>query len=60
MVMLLALGAMSLTWSCVVGALVLGQKLLPPWAIVDAAVALAILTLGIVVTFAPSSLHGLA
>ena len=59
MVMLLALGAMSVTWSCIVATVVLVQKLLAPRAFVDVPVALAILTLGIVVTVAPSAVPGL-
>jgi predicted metal-binding membrane protein len=59
MVMLLALGAMSLTWSCIVATVVLVQKLLAPRALVDVPVALAILTLGIAVTVAPSAVPGL-
>ena len=49
MVMLVALGAMSVTWMAVVAALVLAQKLLPPRASVDVPVALAIVGLGILV-----------
>jgi predicted metal-binding membrane protein len=48
MVVLLALGAMSFTWMALVAVLVLAQKLLPPRAIVDVPVALAIVALGIV------------
>jgi predicted metal-binding membrane protein len=50
MAMLLGLGAMSIAWACVVGALVLAQKLTPPRAVVDVPVALAIVALGIAVT----------
>jgi predicted metal-binding membrane protein len=59
MVMLLALGAMSVTWSCIVATVVLAQKLLPPRALLDAPVALAILTLGITVGVIPSAVPGL-
>jgi predicted metal-binding membrane protein len=59
MVMLLALGAMSVTWSCIVATVVLAQRLLAPRALVDVPVALAILTLGIAVTVAPSAVPGL-
>ena len=48
MVVLLALGAMSVTWMALVAVLVLAQKLLPPRAAVDVPVALAIVALGIV------------
>ena len=47
MVVLLALGVMSITWMAVVAALVLAQKLLPPRAALDVPVALAIIGLGI-------------
>lgn len=46
MVVLLAMGAMSLAWMCAVAALVLVQKLLPPAALVDVPVALALVALG--------------
>jgi predicted metal-binding membrane protein len=49
MVVLLALGAMSVTWMAVVAVLVLAQKLLPLRAAVDVPVALAIVGLGILV-----------
>jgi predicted metal-binding membrane protein len=49
MIMLVALGAMSVTWMIVVAALVLVQKLVPPRAFVDVAVAVGIVTVGIVV-----------
>jgi predicted metal-binding membrane protein len=49
MVVLLALGAMSVTWMAVVAVLVLAQKLLPPRTAVDVPVALAIVALGILV-----------
>jgi predicted metal-binding membrane protein len=48
MVMLVALGVMSIAWMAVVAALVLAQKLLPPRARIDVPVALAITTLGMV------------
>jgi predicted metal-binding membrane protein len=47
MVVLLALGAMSITWMALVAVLVLAQKLLPPRAAVDVPIALAIVALGI-------------
>jgi predicted metal-binding membrane protein len=48
MVMLVALGVMSIAWMAAVAALVLVQKLLPPRARIDVPVALAITTLGMV------------
>jgi predicted metal-binding membrane protein len=59
MVMLLALGVMSITWMCVVAALILAQKLLPPRALSDAPLALTIIAVGILVLVAPSSIPGL-
>jgi predicted metal-binding membrane protein len=47
MVVLLALGAMSVTWMALVAVLVLAQKLLPPRAVLDVPVGLAIVALGI-------------
>jgi predicted metal-binding membrane protein len=57
--MLLALGAMSVTWMAVVALLVLGQKLVPPSAVIDVLLASAIVSLGIVAVIAPSSIPGL-
>jgi len=59
MLMMVALGVMSVTWMAVTTALVLAQKFLPPRASIDAAVALAIAALGIAVIVAPSSVPGL-
>ena len=59
MLMLLALGAMSLIWMSVVAVLVLAQKLLPPKVAVDVPVAIAILGFGIWLVLAPSSVPGL-
>jgi predicted metal-binding membrane protein len=47
MVMLVALGAMSVTWMVVVAALLAAQKLLPPRRVIDLPVALAIVGLGV-------------
>ncbi len=59
MLMLVALGVMSVTWMTVIAILVFGQKLLPPKAAVDVTLALAITGLGIWVIIAPSSVPGL-
>ena len=59
MLMLLALGVMSLAWMSVVAVLVSAQKLLPPRASIDLALALAIVALGLVVVVAPSAAPGL-
>jgi len=50
MLIVIALGVMSITWMSVVAALVLAQKLLPAHRTVDVPVALAIVALGIAVT----------
>jgi len=47
MLVLVALGPMSVMWMAVVGGLVLVQKLVPPRAAVDVPLALAIVGLGI-------------
>jgi predicted metal-binding membrane protein len=49
MVMLVALGVMSVAWMAVVAGLVLVQKVLPPRAAIDMPLALAIVGLGIVI-----------
>jgi predicted metal-binding membrane protein len=59
MLVLLAVGAMSFAWMCVVAVLVLSQKLLRPREFVDVPLALAIVTLGLVVVVAPSAVPGL-
>jgi predicted metal-binding membrane protein len=48
MVVLVALGVMSVAWMAVIAGLVLVQKLLPPRAFIDIPVALAIIGLGLV------------
>jgi len=50
MLMVVALGVMSITWMSLIAALVLAQKLLPEHRAVDVPVALAIVALGIAVT----------
>ncbi len=59
MVMLLALGVVSIAWMGVVAAVVLVQKLLPPRAFIDAPFAVAIVVTGTLVAVAPSSIPGL-
>ena len=55
MLVLVALGVMSLTWMSVIAFLVLFQKLLPAKAAIDVTLALAIVGLGILIVIAPSS-----
>jgi predicted metal-binding membrane protein len=59
MVMLVALGVMSVTWMSMIAALVLAQKLLPAKTAIDVPLALAIVGLGILIALAPSSVPGL-
>jgi predicted metal-binding membrane protein len=58
MLMLAALGVMSVAWMSVIAILVLSQKLLPASRAVDVPVALAITGLGILLVVAPSSITG--
>jgi predicted metal-binding membrane protein len=59
MVMLVALGVMSVAWMATGAGLILAQKLLPPRAAVDVPVALAIAAFGTVILVAPASVPGL-
>ena len=59
MLVLLAIGVMSVTWMVVIAALTVGQKLLPARAVIDVPLALAIIGLGIWIVAAPSSVPGL-
>src|SRR5712692_434838 len=59
MLMLVALGVMSVTWMSVIAVLVFAQKLLPAKAGIDVPLALAIVGLGILIVIAPSSVPGL-
>jgi len=59
MLLLVALGVMSVAWMAVIAVLVLVQKLLPAKAAVDVPLALAIVGLGLLIVIAPSSVPGL-
>jgi predicted metal-binding membrane protein len=59
MLMLVALGVMSVTWMSLIAVVVLAQKLLPTKAVLDVPLALAIIGLGIVILIAPSAIPGL-
>jgi predicted metal-binding membrane protein len=59
MVMLVAIGVMSIIWMIVVAVLVFAQKLLPPKPALDVPLALAMVGLGILIVLAPSSIPGL-
>jgi predicted metal-binding membrane protein len=58
MLMLVALGVMSVTWMSVIAVLVLAQKLLPAKPAIDVPLALAMVGLGILIVLAPSSVPG--
>ena len=59
MLILVALGVMSLAWMLAIAVLVLAQKLLPANATIDVPLALAIVALGILIVIAPASVPGL-
>jgi predicted metal-binding membrane protein len=59
MLMLVAVGVMSVAWMSVIAVVVLAQKLLPAKAAIDVPLALAIVGLGILIIIAPSSIPGL-
>jgi predicted metal-binding membrane protein len=59
MVMLVALGVMSVTWMSVIAVLVLAQKFLPVKAAIDVPLALAIVGLGILIVTVPAPVPGL-
>ena len=51
MLMMVALGVMSITWMFVIGVIIVAQKLLPERAAIDVPLALAIISLGLVVNY---------
>jgi len=59
MLLLLALGAMSVAWMAVIAAVVVVQKLVPPRPVVDVALALALVALGVVIVTIPAAVPGL-
>ena len=59
MLMLVALGVMSVTWMSVIAVLAVAQKLLPAKTAIDVPLALAIVGFGILIVVAPSSVPGL-
>jgi predicted metal-binding membrane protein len=59
MLMLVALGVMSVAWMSVIAVVVLAQKLLPAKAALDVPLAVAIVGLGIWILLAPASVPGL-
>jgi predicted metal-binding membrane protein len=59
MLMMVALGIMSIMWMVVVAVLIVAQKLLPARAAIDMSVALAIIAFGILIVVAPMWVHGI-
>ena len=59
MLMLVALGVMSVTWMSMIAVLVLAQKLLPAKTAIDVPLALAVVGLGMLIIIAPSWFPGL-
>jgi len=59
MLMLVALGVMSVAWMSVIAVAIIAQKLLPAIPAVDVPVAVAIVTLGMLILIAPASIPGL-
>ena len=59
MLILVAVSVMSITWMGVIAVLGLAQKLLPPKAVIDVPLALAIAGLGVLIVLAPSLVPGL-
>jgi predicted metal-binding membrane protein len=59
MLMLVALGLMSVTWMSVIAVLAFAQKLLPAKAVIDVPLALAIIGLGVLIVIAPAAVPGL-
>ncbi len=60
MVMLAALGIMSLTWMIVIAVLVIVQKFVPVRAAIDVPITLAMIGFGILIVTAPAAVPGLA
>jgi predicted metal-binding membrane protein len=59
MLVVLALGAMSIPWMCAIAVVVVAQKLVPPRVWLDVPLALALVGLGIAVVAAPASIPGI-
>jgi predicted metal-binding membrane protein len=60
MLMMVALGVMSITWMALVAAIALAQKFLPAKLFIDLALGLAIVGFGALILIAPSAVPGLA
>jgi predicted metal-binding membrane protein len=59
MLVLMALGMMSLTWMTIAAVLMVAQKLLPARAVIDAPVGLTIVGFGVLILIAPMAVPGL-
>jgi predicted metal-binding membrane protein len=59
MLVLLALGPMSLTWMAAISVVVLGQKLAPAKAAIEVPFALLVVAFGVLITLLPGSIPGL-
>jgi predicted metal-binding membrane protein len=59
MLMLVALGVMSVSWMAVIAVIVVAQKLLPAKPVIDVPLALVIVGLGVLIVIAPSMVPGL-
>lgn len=59
MLMLMALGVMSIAWMSVIAVIVMAQRLLPAKLAIDVPLALAIVGLGVLIIIAPGSVPGL-
>ena len=59
MLMMAALGVMSVAWMSAIAVLVLGQKLMPEKASIDVPLALAIIALGVLILVEPTAVPGL-
>jgi predicted metal-binding membrane protein len=59
MLVLLALGVMSVTWMSLIAAVIFVQKLVPEQRVVDVTLALAIVGLGILIVGSPALVPGL-
>jgi predicted metal-binding membrane protein len=59
MLMLVALGVMSVTWMSVIAVIIVAQKLLPPKPAIDVPLALALIGLGILIVVEPTSVPGI-
>jgi len=60
MLILVAVGVMSITWMSAIAVVVLAQKVLPPRAFVDLPLALGMLALGMLIVLVPGFVPGLA